>query len=112
MALSAKLLSKLVCPKCKGDLDYRQAESVLVCGKCKLKFEVKDDIPVMLLAEAKPGIAMALTLTAVSLIGYSAMVGAVGGEGLGDLGIRYGYQRFMPGVMLAKSTAGASSTLG
>ncbi|MBV2186253.1 MAG: ABC transporter permease [Rhizobium sp.] len=55
----------------------------------------------VLLAEAKPGIAMALTLTAVSLIGYSAMVGAVGGGGLGDLGIRYGYQRFMPDVMLA-----------
>lgn len=54
----------------------------------------------VLLAEAKPGITMALTLTAVSLIGYSAMVGAVGGGGLGDLGIRYGYQRFMPDVML------------
>ncbi len=37
----------------------------------------------------------------VSLIGYSAMVGAVGGQGLGDLGIRYGYQRFMPEVMAA-----------
>ena len=55
----------------------------------------------VLLAEAMPGIAMALTLTAVSLIGYSAMVGAVGGGGLGDLGIRYGYQRFMPEVMAA-----------
>ena len=44
---------------------------------------------------------MTLLLAAVSLIGYSAMVGAVGGEGLGDLGIRYGYQRFMPEVMLA-----------
>jgi uncharacterized protein YbaR (Trm112 family) len=54
MALSEKLLAKLVCPKCKGDLDYRPAESVLVCGKCRLQFEVKDDIPVMLLAEAKP----------------------------------------------------------
>ncbi len=54
MALSAKLLEKLVCPKCKGDLEYRQAESVLVCKACKLMFEVKDDIPVMLLAEAKP----------------------------------------------------------
>ncbi len=55
----------------------------------------------VLLAEAKPGITLALTLTLVSLIGYSAMVGAVGGGGLGDLGIRYGYQRFMPEAMLA-----------
>ena len=40
-----------------------------------------------------------MTLTIVSLIGYAAMVGAIGGGGLGDLGIRYGYQRFMPDVM-------------
>ena len=55
----------------------------------------------VLIREARPGIALGLTLAVVSLIGYSAMVGAVGGEGLGDLGIRYGYQRFMPEVMLA-----------
>ena len=55
----------------------------------------------VLLPEALPGIVLGLTLAIVSLIGYSAMVGAVGGEGLGDLGIRYGYQRFMPDVMLA-----------
>ncbi|MBP1846917.1 D-methionine transport system permease protein [Rhizobium petrolearium] len=55
----------------------------------------------VLLAEARPGLTLALTLTLVSLVGYSAMVGAVGGGGLGDLGIRYGYQRFMPDVMLA-----------
>ncbi|MTH78591.1 methionine ABC transporter permease [Paracoccus aestuariivivens] len=55
----------------------------------------------VLIPEAKPGIILGLTLAVVSLIGYSAMVGAVGGEGLGDLGIRYGYQRFMPEVMLA-----------
>lgn len=55
----------------------------------------------VLLAEARPSIVLAITLTIVSLIGYSAMVGAVGGGGLGDLGIRYGYQRFMPEVMLA-----------
>ncbi|SET29302.1 methionine ABC transporter permease [Paracoccus homiensis] len=54
----------------------------------------------VLLREALPGITLGLTLAVVSLIGYSAMVGAVGGEGLGDLGIRYGYQRFMPDVML------------
>ena len=55
----------------------------------------------VLVPEALPGITLGLTLAVVSLIGYSAMVGAVGGEGLGDLGIRYGYQRFMPDVMLA-----------
>ncbi|ANT62553.1 MULTISPECIES: methionine ABC transporter permease [Roseobacteraceae] len=55
----------------------------------------------VLIPEALPGITLGLTLALVSLIGYSAMVGAVGGEGLGDLGIRYGYQRFMPEVMLA-----------
>ncbi|WP_404862329.1 methionine ABC transporter permease [Georhizobium sp. MAB10] len=55
----------------------------------------------VLLPEALPAITHAMTLTAVSLIGYSAMVGAVGGGGLGDLGIRFGYQRFMPDVMLA-----------
>src|SRR3954454_5861940 len=55
----------------------------------------------ILLPEALPGIVLGLTLAAVSLIGYSAMVGAVGGGGLGDLGIRYGYQRFLPEVMAA-----------
>jgi D-methionine transport system permease protein len=55
----------------------------------------------VLLPEALSSIALGLTLAAVSLIGYSAMVGAVGGGGLGDLGIRYGYQRFLPEVMLA-----------
>jgi D-methionine transport system permease protein len=53
----------------------------------------------VLIPEALPGIVLGLTLAVVSLIGFSAMVGAVGGGGLGDLGIRYGYQRFMPGVM-------------
>jgi D-methionine transport system permease protein len=53
----------------------------------------------VLLPEALPALTLALTLTLVSLLGYSAMVGAVGGGGLGDLGIRYGYQRFMPEVM-------------
>lgn len=55
----------------------------------------------VLLPEALPGIVAGLTITLVSLIGYSAMAGAVGGGGLGDIGIRYGYQRFLPEVMLA-----------
>lgn len=55
----------------------------------------------VLLPEALPAIVLGLTLTTVLLIGYSAMVGAVGGGGLGDLGIRYGYQRFRPDIMAA-----------
>lgn len=55
----------------------------------------------VLIPEALPGIIAGLTILLVSLVGYSAMAGAVGGGGLGDLGIRYGYQRFLPGVMLA-----------
>ncbi|WP_297398966.1 methionine ABC transporter permease [Hydrogenophaga sp.] len=55
----------------------------------------------VLLPEAIPGIVAGFTITLVSLTGYSAMAGAIGGGGLGDLGIRYGYQRFLPEVMLA-----------
>ena len=55
----------------------------------------------VLLPEAMPGIVAGLTISFVSLTGYSAMAGAIGGGGLGDLGIRYGYQRFLPDVMLA-----------
>lgn len=55
----------------------------------------------VLLPEALPGIVAGLTISFVSLTGYSAMAGAIGGGGLGDLGIRYGYQRFLPEVMLA-----------
>lgn len=54
----------------------------------------------VLVPEAFPGIVAGLTITLVSLVGYSAMAGAVGGGGLGDLGIRYGYQRFLPEVMV------------
>lgn len=55
----------------------------------------------VLIPEGLPAIVAGLTITIVSLIGYSAMAGAVGGGGLGDLGIRYGYQRFEGEVMAA-----------
>ena len=54
----------------------------------------------VLLPEALPGIINAITITLVTLVNYSAMAGAIGGGGLGDVGIRYGYQRFDPAVML------------
>ena len=54
----------------------------------------------VLLPEALPGIINAITITLVTLVNYSAMAGAIGGGGLGDVGIRYGYQRFDPAIML------------
>ncbi|MGK6311831.1 methionine ABC transporter permease [Neorhizobium sp. CSC1952] len=78
------------------EVDKGLIEAARAMGATPLQIVFK-----VLLAEAKPGLTLALTLTLVSLVGYSAMVGAVGGGGLGDLGIRYGYQRFMPDVMLA-----------
>jgi D-methionine transport system permease protein len=55
----------------------------------------------VLIPEALPGIINGITITLISLIGYSAMAGAVGGGGLGDLAIRYGYQRFEIKIMIA-----------
>jgi uncharacterized protein YbaR (Trm112 family) len=52
MALSKELLEILACPKCKGDLIYKDAENWLICDKCKLMYPIKDDIPVMLIHEA------------------------------------------------------------
>lgn len=55
----------------------------------------------ILLPEARPALIHAITVTAITLVNYSAMAGTVGGGGLGDLAIRYGYQRFNPLVMVA-----------
>lgn len=54
----------------------------------------------VLLSESLPGLLRGLTITAVSLIGYSAMAGIVGGGGVGDLAIRFGYYRYQTDVML------------
>ncbi len=54
MAVNQKLLEILVCPKCKGDLVLTQAGDGLICNACRLKYEIKDDIPIMLIDEAIP----------------------------------------------------------
>jgi D-methionine transport system permease protein len=54
----------------------------------------------VLLPEAKPGIIQGITLTTISLIGYSAMAGIIGGGGIGDLAIRFGYYRYDNTVMI------------
>ena len=78
------------------EVDQGLIEAARAFGASPLQIVLKVLVP-----EALPAIVLGLTLALVSLVGFSAMVGAVGGGGLGDLGIRYGYQRFMPEMMLA-----------
>lgn len=51
--LKKELLEILCCPKCKGDLDYRAEENKLVCRGCGRVYEIKDDIPIMLVDDAE-----------------------------------------------------------
>ena len=78
------------------EVDHGLIEAVQAMGASPLQIVRK-----VLLPEALPGIVAGLTITLVSLTGFSAMAGFVGGGGLGDLGIRYGYQRFQGDVMAA-----------
>jgi len=52
MAISKELLEILACPKCKGDIHLNEKGDGLICDKCKLLYEIKDDIPIMLIDEA------------------------------------------------------------
>jgi hypothetical protein len=54
MPLAPQLLAILVCPKCKGELEYREAEACLICHTDHLRYEIRDDIPIMLIDEATP----------------------------------------------------------
>ena len=54
MAIDKELLEILACPVCKGDVAPDEDGNYLICEKCRLKYEVRDDIPIMLPEEAKP----------------------------------------------------------
>ena len=54
MAVDQALLDILVCPKCKGDIQLTAGKDGLVCEQCRLVYEIRDDIPIMLVEEAKP----------------------------------------------------------
>lgn len=51
--LSSELLEILVCPKCLSELEYDTVNQKLICQKCRLKYEIRDDIPIMLEEEAE-----------------------------------------------------------
>ena len=78
------------------EVPYGLVEAALSMGATPLQI-----IRRVLLPEAMPSIVSQLTTVIISLVGESAMAGAIGGGGLGDLAIRYGYQRFRPDVMIA-----------
>ena len=54
MAISQELLEILACPKCKGNIHLNDTQDGLICDHSKLLYEIKDDIPIMLIDEAKP----------------------------------------------------------
>ena len=51
--LDNQLLEIIACPKCKGDLEYKSEENKLLCHACKLRYNIKEDIPIMLIDEAE-----------------------------------------------------------
>jgi uncharacterized protein YbaR (Trm112 family) len=54
VTLAPQLLAVLVCPRCKGTLEHRVSDAVLVCLSCRLRYPIKNDIPIMLTDEATP----------------------------------------------------------
>jgi len=78
------------------EVDPGLVQAARAIGSTKMQIIFKVLIP-----EALPALVAGITLTIINIIGYSAMAGAIGGGGLGDLAIRYGYQRFRTDIMIA-----------
>lgn len=77
-----------------SEIDSGVIDAAISCAASKRRI-----VFAILIPEALPSLVSGLTLTMISLLGYSAMAGVIGGGGLGDLAIRYGYQRFRGDVM-------------
>ncbi|WP_421989134.1 methionine ABC transporter permease [Roseococcus sp.] len=94
LALAATAFLARLFENALHEVDKGVIEAARAMGATRMQIVLKVLVP-----EALPGIIAATTVALVSLVGFSAMAGAIGGGGLGDLGIRFGYQRFMPEVM-------------
>lgn len=77
------------------EIDDGVIEAAIAMGATPLQIIIRVMIP-----EALPSLVLGVTITVINLLGYSAMAGAIGGGGIGDLAIRYGYHRFRTDVML------------
>lgn len=91
---AAPFIARLVEVSLK-EIDKHMLEAVIVMGSSTWQIITK-----VLLAEAIPAIISAMTLTIINLIGYSAMAGLVGGGGLGQVAIQYGYNQFNTFIMI------------
>ena len=78
----------------------READRGIIEATQSMGASTRQIITHALLPEARPGIFAAITVTAITLVSYTAMAGVVGAGGLGDLAIRFGYQRFQTDVMV------------
>ncbi|WP_456308079.1 methionine ABC transporter permease [Rhodovarius crocodyli] len=94
LALAATAFLARLFENALREVDPGVVEAARAMGATRLQIVAKVLVP-----EALPGLIAATTVAVVSLMSFSAMAGAIGGGGLGDLGIRFGYQRFMPEVM-------------
>lgn len=94
VASAAPFFARLVENALK-ELDLGVSEACRAMGA-----DPKQTVMMALLPEATTGILAAIVITAITLVGYSAMSGVIGGGGLGDLALRFGYQRYQSDVML------------
>ncbi|MDD3768732.1 MAG: ABC transporter permease [Aminobacterium colombiense] len=79
----------------------KEVEKGLIEAAVSMGTNPKDIILKVMIPEALPSLVLGETLTVINIIGYSAMAGAIGGGGLGDLAIRYGFHRFQTDVLIA-----------
>nr|WP_256372283.1 methionine ABC transporter permease [Caloramator sp. E03] len=96
-------LSIAACPfvariveSCLLEVNWGIIEASLSMGATTMQIIFK-----VIIRESMPSLILGITLTIINILGYSAMAGAIGGGGLGDLAIRYGYQRFQTDVLIA-----------
>lgn len=96
LAIGATPLVGRIVENALKEVDKGVIEASVAMGAKSLEIIIKVLIP-----EALPSLILGITLTIISIIGYSAMAGAIGGGGLGDLAIRFGFHRFQTDVLIA-----------